>query len=120
MVRKLTAASALALAFGGLLAPSAFATNGLTPATGEASASPHASPGRNSRAEVKQQALAARSNAAAAADVGEASGSAERPRTSATTREKVRQEARAARNERIASDGWQQVGGEGGTRSVPR
>lgn len=122
MTRKLTAASAivLTLALGGFTAPSVFATSGLTPGKGEASATPHAAPTKANRADVKQQVRAARADGTLGANVTEGGGPVERPRTSSTTRDQVKQETRASRTNRTTSDGFESVGGEGGVRSAPK
>lgn len=120
MFRKFTSASAVlvALAFGGLAAP-AFATSGLTPGGGEASATPHPSPGKAKRGDVKQQVPAARADSTLGANAGEGSGTVERPRTSTKARDQVKQETRAARDDRRTADGFERVGGEGGLRTAP-
>lgn len=117
MYSMLTAALAITVA--SLAATPAFATSGLTPASGEASASPHAMPSNVTRAQVKQEMSATLAGLARTANVGEAWGGQERPASlggAATPREQVRQEHRASRSSPMSSDGWQMVGGEAGWR----
>ena len=70
------------------------------------------------RAAGRQAAVPARADVVPLAS-GEAAGSVARPRRLAKNRQQVRREARASHGQRRSADGWEQLGGEAGTRSRP-
>lgn len=122
MPYKLAAAAAVlvALTLGGFNPPTVAATNEVPQPWIESSSTPPATPAPQPRRRTAKPKPAPRVEAPVVVGAGEAAGSVERPRTSATTRAQVQREARASRNQRRTPDGWEQVGGEGGTRSGPK